>query len=100
MSRITQEEVARIAALARLSLDGEESLRTTTQLDAILDYVAQLAAVDTTDIEPTAHAIPLRTPLRDDRAEAGMPPELAVANAPQREGTAFVVPLVIDGEES
>lgn len=100
MGRITQEEVARIAGLARLSLDDDESLRMTAQLDAILDYVAQLAAVDTDGIEPTSHAIPLRTPLRDDRAEPAMPPELAVANAPQREGTAFVVPLVIDGEES
>jgi aspartyl-tRNA(Asn)/glutamyl-tRNA(Gln) amidotransferase subunit C len=100
MSRITREEVTRIASLARLSLDEEESLRTTAQLGAILDYVAQLSEVDTTGIEPTAHAIPLRTPLREDRAVAGMAPELAVANAPQREGTAFVVPLVIDGEES
>ena len=100
MSRITREEVARIASLARLSLEDEESLRTTTQLDAILDYVAQLSEVDTTGIEPTAHAIPLRTPLREDRAVPGMPPELAVANAPEREGSAFVVPLVIEGEES
>jgi aspartyl-tRNA(Asn)/glutamyl-tRNA(Gln) amidotransferase subunit C len=100
MSRITREEVARIASLARLSLDEEESLRTTTQLDAILDYVALLAEVDTTGVEPTYHALPLETPLREDRAVAPMPPELAVANAPQREGSAFVVPLVIDGEES
>ncbi len=100
MSRITREEVARIASLARLSLDDDEILRTTAQMGAILDYVAQLSEVDTTGIEPTAHAVPLRTPFREDRAQPGMPPELAVANAPQREGTAFVVPLVLDGEES
>jgi aspartyl-tRNA(Asn)/glutamyl-tRNA(Gln) amidotransferase subunit C len=100
MSRITREEVARIASLARLSLDAEETERTTTQLDAILDYVAQLSEVVTTGIEPTSHALPMRTPLREDRAVPGMPPHLAVANAPQREGSAFVVPLVIDGEES
>jgi aspartyl-tRNA(Asn)/glutamyl-tRNA(Gln) amidotransferase subunit C len=100
MSRITREEVARIASLARLSLDAEETERTTTQLDAILDYVAQLSEVVTTGIEPTSHTLPMRTPLREDRAVPGMPPALAVANAPQREGSAFVVPLVIDGEES
>ena len=100
MSRITREEVARIASLARLSLDDDEILRTTAQMGAILDYVAQLSEVDTTGIEPTAHAVPLRTPFREARAQPGMPPELAVANAPQREGTAFVVPLVLDGEES
>lgn len=100
MSRITREEVARVAHLARLSLDEEETRRTTMQLDAILDYVAQLSAVDTTGVEPTSHALPLRTPLREDRAVTPMAPELAVSNAPQREGSAFVVPLVIDGEES
>lgn len=100
MSRITREEVARIASLARLSLDEDESLRVTSQLGAILDYVALLSEVDTTGIEATAHAIPLPTPLREDRAVAAMAPELAVANAPEREGSAFVVPLVIDGEES
>lgn len=100
MSRITRDDVERVAGLARLALDEEEILRATTQLDAILGYVAQLGEVDTTDVEPTSHALPLRTPLREDRAVAPMPPDLAVANAPQRDGSAFVVPLVIDGEES
>lgn len=100
MSRITRDDVERVAGLARLALDEDEILRATTQLDAILDYVAQLGEVDTTDVEPTSHALPLRTPLREDRAVAPMPPDLAVANAPQRDGSAFVVPLVIDGEES
>ena len=43
--------------------------------------------------------IPLATPLREDRAVAPLDPELALANAPEREGTAFVVPKVIEGEE-
>ena len=50
-------------------------------------------------IEPTAHAIPLATPLRPDQAVAGMDPELAIANAPSRTGTAFSVPKVLEGEE-
>ena len=82
MSRITREEVARIAGLARLTLDDEESARMTRQLDAILDYVALLQEVDTEGIEPTAHALPRRTPLREDVAVPAMSPDLAVANAP------------------
>lgn len=100
MSRITRDDVERVAGLARLALDEHEILRATAQLDAILGYVAQLGELDTTDVEPTSHALPLRTPLREDRAVAPMSPDLAVANAPQREGSAFVVPLVIDGDES
>jgi Asp-tRNA(Asn)/Glu-tRNA(Gln) amidotransferase C subunit len=43
--------------------------------------------------------IPLAAPLREDRALAPLDPERAVANAPEREGSAFVVPKVIEGEE-
>jgi len=43
--------------------------------------------------------IPLAAPMREDRAVPGIDPELALANAPERQGTAFVVPKVIDGED-
>ena len=99
MSRISQDEVLRIAELARLLLSEDETQQMTRDLDQVLDYVAALASVETEGVEPTAHVLPLRTPLREDRAAAGMDPELAVSNAPEREGTAFVVPKVIEGEE-
>ena len=99
MSAITREEVERIAALARLSLDDRELDRAATELARILRYVETLERVDTDGIPPTAHVIPLATPMREDVAEAPIDPELAVANAPERSGTAFVVPKVIEGEE-
>ena len=71
----------------------------TQDLDRILDHVDQLQALDTDGIEPTAHAIPLATPLREDEAQPGIDPHLALANAPLSEANAFVVPKVIDGEE-
>ncbi|HVP28280.1 MAG TPA: Asp-tRNA(Asn)/Glu-tRNA(Gln) amidotransferase subunit GatC [Myxococcota bacterium] len=100
MSRITRQEVERVAALARLELAPDEAERMTSQLDAILDYVALLSEVDTTGIAPTSHAVPLRTPLRDDRPGPPLDPDDAVRNAPEREGSAFLVPKVIEGEES
>jgi aspartyl-tRNA(Asn)/glutamyl-tRNA(Gln) amidotransferase subunit C len=100
MSRITRKDVERTAELARLSLSAAEIESMTHDLDRILDHVDQLQALDTQGIEPTAHAIPLATPLRADRPSPGIDPELALANAPLREATAFVVPKVIDGEES
>ena len=99
MARITREEVTKVAALARLSLEPGVAERMTSELDQILEYVQTLAQVDTADVEPTAHAVPLPTPLREDRPAAPMDPELAVANAPEHEGTAFVVPKVIEGDE-
>ena len=59
-----------------------------------------LAAVDTTDVEPTAHPMPRATPLREDRAEEGLAPETALRNAPDPAGTTFRVPKVIEGGEA
>lgn len=100
MSRISRDQVAHIAALARLRLTDDETDQMAHDLGAILDYVASLEELDTAGIEPTAHAIPLATPLRPDEAVPGIDPALAVANAPQSEGSAFVVPKVIDAEEA
>jgi aspartyl-tRNA(Asn)/glutamyl-tRNA(Gln) amidotransferase subunit C len=99
MARISREEVERVAELARLSLDDEQAERMTAELDRILDYVEALGELDTSDVEPTSHVLPLPTPLRDDRPEPPLDPELAVANAPERVGSAFVVPKVIEGED-
>jgi aspartyl-tRNA(Asn)/glutamyl-tRNA(Gln) amidotransferase subunit C len=99
MSRITRKEIHDVARLARLSLSDEEAERMTADLDHILEYVETLQELDTEGIEPTAHAIPLETPMREDRAVPGIDPELAVANAPDSINTAFVVPKVIEGED-
>jgi len=99
MSRIARDEVERVVALARLAMDDAELDRLQRDLDSILGYVDTLSEVDTTGVEPTAHVIPLATPLRDDEPEPPLDPALAVANAPEASGSAFVVPKVIAGEE-
>jgi len=99
MPRITRNEVHRVAKLARLALSDDEADRMTSDLDHILAYVETLQEIDTDGIEPTAHAIPLATPMRPDRASPGIDPRLAVANAPEAVDTAFVVPKVIEGED-
>ncbi len=99
MAHITREEIERIAALARLSLSNDEAERMATELDSILGYVESLAEVDTEGIAPTSHVIPLPTPLREDRGGPSLDPEVALANAPEREGSAFVVPKVIEAEQ-
>jgi len=99
MPRLTRDKVHHIAKLARLSLSDAEADRMAAELDHILEYVETLQELDTEGIEPTAHAIPLPTPLRPDRAGKALDPELAVSNAPESIKTAFVVPKVIEGEE-
>ena len=100
MSRITREQVERIAELSRLSLSDAEAAAMERDLARILDYVAALQDLDTEGVEPTSHPIALPTPMRADAAVPAMDPERAMANAPARVGTAFVVPKVIDEEGS
>jgi aspartyl-tRNA(Asn)/glutamyl-tRNA(Gln) amidotransferase subunit C len=99
MSRITRADIERTAGLARLDLSEDEVAALTQDLDRVLEHVDQLAGLDTTGIEPTAHAIPLATPMRPDESAPPLDPDLALANAPLRDGSAFVVPKVIEGEE-
>lgn len=99
MSRITREEVGRIAELARLRLPEQEAAAMASELDALLDYVEQLGELDTADVPPTSHVMPLATPLRGDEVAPSLAPETAVANAPARDGSAFAVPPVLEGEE-
>jgi aspartyl-tRNA(Asn)/glutamyl-tRNA(Gln) amidotransferase subunit C len=99
MSRIARAEVERVASLARLSVSDEEADRLAAELDSLLEYVETLRQVDTDGIEPTSHVIPMATPMRRDRPVPSLDPELALANAPERGDSAFVVPKVIDGED-
>jgi aspartyl-tRNA(Asn)/glutamyl-tRNA(Gln) amidotransferase subunit C len=99
MSRISRDQVLHLAQLARLALDEEETAALTEQLDRVLEYARSLEGLDTEGIEPTSHPLPIRTPWREDRCEAPIPAEQAVANAPERSDTAFVVPKILDVDE-
>jgi aspartyl-tRNA(Asn)/glutamyl-tRNA(Gln) amidotransferase subunit C len=99
MAGITRDEVARLAALARLRLEEGEITTLSGQLETILSYVEQLGEVDVEAVEPTSHVLPLATPLREDRPRPSLDPQRAVAEAPAAAGTAFAVPHVLEGED-
>lgn len=90
--------MARVAALARLALSEAEIDGMARDLEQILAHVASLDALETRDVPPTLHGFDLPTPLRPDRPAPPLDPELAVANAPARQGTAFLVPKVLEEE--
>jgi aspartyl-tRNA(Asn)/glutamyl-tRNA(Gln) amidotransferase subunit C len=98
MSRISHDEVQRIAALARLSFSDQEVTEMRGHLDSILDYAEQLSELDTEDVEVTTHVVPVSALLRDDIAQPSLSNQLALQNAPAAEEGAFLVPKVIDGE--
>ena len=92
--KLELEQVRHVAKLARLELTTEEELRFSTQLSAVLDAVEALSAVDTTGITPTTFAT--ATPPRPDEVRDELKVETALANAPQKEGTSFAIPRVIE----
>jgi aspartyl-tRNA(Asn)/glutamyl-tRNA(Gln) amidotransferase subunit C len=94
-SRITPEEVRELALLARLRLSDEEVARMTGDLDAILDYVDALRALDTDKDEPMTHAVPFDCPLRADEVAPSLPVDEALANAPRRQDRFFQVPRIM-----
>ena len=93
---LSNADVAKVALLARLRISPEELETFTGQLNSIVDYVAQLQEVDTTGVEPLAHGIEVRNVFRDDVRSEPLPREQALANAPKRNATSFLVPAVLE----
>jgi len=98
MASLTRKEAEEIALLARLHLEPDELARLQDELGVILEHFATLAAVDTTDVPPMTHAVPMDLRLRPDTAEASLPVADALRGAPARAGDLFVVPAVIAGD--
>ena len=93
---LTPDQVHAIARLARLSLSDDEVAHLAPQLDAIVGYVAKLREVDTTDVEPLAHALPVQNVFREDECAESLPRERALANAPKQRDGCFTVPAVLE----
>lgn len=93
---IDPEQVRRIAHLARLELTEAEVALFGQQLAKILAYVEQLKEVDTEDVEPLAHPLPLTNVLRPDVPRPGLSQEAALQNAPDEEAGFFRVPEVLE----
>lgn len=91
---ITKKQVEHVALLARLELSEEEKEKYATQLSAILEYAAALNKLDTTNVPPTAHVLPLKNVFREDRVTPHLTNEKGTANAPDREGNYFRVPKI------
>ncbi len=92
---LTKEQVEYVAVLARLELSEAEKEKYAAQLSAILEYADALAQLETGNVPPTAHVLPLQNVFREDRVEEHLPPEKALANAPDKEGNSFRVPRII-----
>jgi len=92
---LPRPDVAHLARLARLALPPDELARVERDLVRILDYVAQLEAVDVTDVPPMVHPLPFDAPARADVAGPTLPRDVALAGAPEHDHEAFLVTRVL-----
>lgn len=95
MVKISRKQVEHVAKLARLELAEEEIATNTEQLNSILEYAAMLEGINTEDIVPTAHAVPLHNVLREDEIKSSLERDKVLANAPEAEDGFFKVPRII-----
>ena len=95
MSRITRNDVAHVAKLARLSVTDEEIEIFTGQLDAILGHAADMETLNLDDLPPTSHPYPLSNVMREDVAGETLSQAEALANAPEAAEGRFKVPTIL-----
>jgi aspartyl-tRNA(Asn)/glutamyl-tRNA(Gln) amidotransferase subunit C len=92
---LSRDEVEKVALLGRLLLDGAELERMTAQLGQIVEYVRQLDELDTSAVEPMAHAVELTNVFADDVVLTSLDRDKALANAPKRDDQCYRVPAVL-----
>ena len=95
MSRISREEVSKVAKLAKLKLNEEQLENHATQIEKILEYINQLEKIDTTNVPCTTRAIEVTNVVRSDINEKYKNRDEILDLAPSREDDFFKVPKII-----
>ncbi len=98
MSRITREEVAKLAELARLDLPESELDEYAKQLEIILESVSKVGEVSTKDVKPMSHATGLVNVFREDVKKESLSRDEILRSAPATEDDRFRVPRILDEE--
>ncbi|MBK17087.1 MAG: Asp-tRNA(Asn)/Glu-tRNA(Gln) amidotransferase GatCAB subunit C [Prochlorococcus sp. SP3034] len=95
MKRISKEQVKKVAELARIELNNEETEHHAEQLEKILDYINQLEKINTDNVPCTMRAIEVINVLRQDLNQKFEESECIMDLAPSRENNFFKVPKII-----
>jgi len=94
--KIDADEVKKVALLSRLALTEAEIQKYAGHLGAVLEYFEKMKELDTSQVEPLAHCLPINSVLRPDRVKKSLDTEKALANAPDRNDGLFRVPRILD----
>lgn len=94
--KITEELVDYVSVLSRLKLDEAERQRMAGELEQIVTYMEALERVDTQNVEPMSHVLPVANVLRPDVVEPSFDREALLQGAPKRDAETFLVPRAVD----
>ncbi len=93
---ISKDDVKHIAFLSRLELDDKKLDQFTGELDEIITYAHKISSLDTENVPPTTHAVPVGNIMREDIVQPSLSNEEALANSPDKEGPYFKVPRLVE----
>lgn len=93
---LAKEDIDKVAHLARLDLTNNELESLTNDMNSIISYIDKLAELNTENVEPTSHAVPVTNAFRADKENSYFTVEKGLSNAPDSEDSCFKVPKVID----
>jgi len=99
MSSLSRDDVAKLAALARIEMSEEELVSLASQFGMILDAVARVQDVDLTGVAPTSHPQPIQNVFREDVVLPSLTPAQALSGAPAQEEQRFRVPQILGEAE-
>ena len=93
--KVTREDLKNVAVLSRLAIAEDKADGYIAQMDAILSYMDNLSEINTDAVKPTTYALPMENVFREDVVKPSLDRELALSNAPLKEGGYFKVPRVL-----
>lgn len=94
--KVAKEDVEKVAVLSRLTIDEKQMPEYLSQFNDFLNYVDVLQKVDTENVEPLAHVLPMQNVFREDKIKPSLDRKLALSNAPEQEDGYFKVPRIIE----
>jgi aspartyl-tRNA(Asn)/glutamyl-tRNA(Gln) amidotransferase subunit C len=99
MSSLSRDDVAKLAALARIEMSEEELVSLSSQFGVILDAVARVQEVNLEGVIATSHPQPIQNVFREDQVRPSLTPKQALSGAPAQEEQRFRVPQILGEAE-
>lgn len=94
--KVTKETIDYVADLVKLSLTEEEKEQLAKDLDSIVSYMDTMNEIDTSEVQPLTHVLPIKNLFRQDVLKSSNDREQILSNAPSQKDGSFQVPKAVD----